>query len=210
MSHHAKDERQALCDALLATGPDAPTKCAGWTTRDLAAHLVVRERRPDATLGTYVKGLRGHTAAVQQQAAAAPWTELVETVRTGPPFWHPARVTAVDELMNTAEFFVHHEDVLRAQPGWTARELSPELEAALWRACGSVGRLALRRTDLGVELVSPGHGRQTVRSGHPTVRIEGRPGELLLHVFGRRDVAQVSLDGPNQAVEELGAAPAGL
>ena len=36
---HARDERSALVASLRDAGPDAPTLCAGWTTRDLAAHL---------------------------------------------------------------------------------------------------------------------------------------------------------------------------
>ena len=46
MSTHAKRERLLLADLLETAGPDAPTLCEGWTTRDLAAHVVVRERRP--------------------------------------------------------------------------------------------------------------------------------------------------------------------
>jgi hypothetical protein len=33
-------ERQTLCDLLADLGPDAPTLCEGWTTLDLAAHLL--------------------------------------------------------------------------------------------------------------------------------------------------------------------------
>ena len=50
----AQRERSALVDTLRAVGPDAPTLCDGWKTRDLAAHLVVRERRLDATPGIMV------------------------------------------------------------------------------------------------------------------------------------------------------------
>src|SRR5262249_25967654 len=32
-------EQRALHATLAALGPDAPTQCAGWTTRELAAHL---------------------------------------------------------------------------------------------------------------------------------------------------------------------------
>ena len=39
-------ERSELCDLFLAVGPEAPTLCDGWTTLDLAAHLVVREHDP--------------------------------------------------------------------------------------------------------------------------------------------------------------------
>ena len=210
MSHFARTERHALCDTLAAVGPDAATKCEGWATRDLAAHLVVRERRPDAQAGIYLPALAGRTAQVQGHLAAGDWTALVDQVRGGPPFWHPARVAAVDEALNLVEFYVHHEDVLRAQPGWRTRMLDPALEQALWRACSTIARLVLRRAAVGVELVAPGHGRLTARRGHPTVRVEGPPGEVVLSVYGRRDVADVALDGPNQAVEQLRQTPAGL
>jgi uncharacterized protein (TIGR03085 family) len=210
MTRHARSERQALAETLLLTGPDAPTLCEGWAARDLAAHLVVRERRPDAQPGIWLPALAGHTESVQQQVAGSDWGDLVAQVRQGPPLWHPARVAAVDELMNTAEFFVHHEDVRRAQDGWVARELSEDLQRALWRACSTAGRLALRATDVGVELLAPGFGRVVAHRGHPVVRVEGAPSELLLWVFGRRTVARVHLDGPNEAVDRLQGSPAGL
>ena len=47
MSTFAKRERLLLADLLEAEGPEAPTLCEGWSTRDLAAHLIVRERRPE-------------------------------------------------------------------------------------------------------------------------------------------------------------------
>ena len=47
----AVHERRALADLLGELGPDAPTCCEGWTTAHLAAHLVVRDRRPDAMPG---------------------------------------------------------------------------------------------------------------------------------------------------------------
>src|SRR6478735_3353867 len=180
MSNHARTERLALCETFLQTGPDAPTLCEGWTTSDLAAHLVLRERRPDAQVGAYLPGLSGHTTAVQAELAAQPWDELVEQVRVGPPVWNPTRWSVLDEATNTAEFFVHHEDVRRAQPGWQPRVLHPDLEQALWKACGMAGKLALRRADVGVELVAPAHGRATGKRGHPSVRVEGPPAELLL------------------------------
>ena len=48
----ASRERAALVTTMRAVGPDAPTLCGDWTTRDLAAHLVLRERRPDAAPGS--------------------------------------------------------------------------------------------------------------------------------------------------------------
>ncbi|KQX66659.1 TIGR03085 family metal-binding protein [Angustibacter sp. Root456] len=210
MTNYARAERLALSDTLLATGPDVPTLCAGWSARDLAAHLVVRERRPDAAAGLVLPPLAQYSESVQAGVASREWSGLVDQVRQGPPRWHPARVPTVDEAMNTAEFFVHHEDVLRAQPGWTARELPDAEQRALWRALSMAGRLALRQAPCGVELVAPGHGRTLVHRGHPLVRVEGAPAELLLWAFGRRSVAQVHLDGPNDAVERLQGSAAGL
>ncbi len=53
----ARAERAALADLMLEVGPDSPTLCGDWTTRDLAAHLVLRERRPEAA-GLVVPALR--------------------------------------------------------------------------------------------------------------------------------------------------------
>lgn len=55
MSTFAKRERLLLADLLETAGPDAPTLCEGWQTRDLAAHVVVRERRADAAGGIMIK-----------------------------------------------------------------------------------------------------------------------------------------------------------
>ena len=37
-------ERAQLADLLGELGPEAPTLLVPWTTRDLAAHLILRER----------------------------------------------------------------------------------------------------------------------------------------------------------------------
>ncbi|UJH71014.1 maleylpyruvate isomerase N-terminal domain-containing protein [Ornithinimicrobium sp. INDO-MA30-4] len=55
----AQQQRQALCDTALAVGPDAPTLCSPWTVKDLLAHLVIRERRPDTLPGIGVSALLG-------------------------------------------------------------------------------------------------------------------------------------------------------
>jgi uncharacterized protein (TIGR03085 family) len=73
---YANEERKALADALQAAGPDAPTLCEGWQTRDLAAHLVLRERRPDAAAGILLKPLNGYNKKVQERLAAGDYAEL--------------------------------------------------------------------------------------------------------------------------------------
>jgi uncharacterized protein (TIGR03085 family) len=128
----AKTERAALCDLLLVAGPDAPTLCEGWSTRDLAAHLVIREGRPDAAAGVVVSQLAGYTKLVQERAARRSFMDLVKTIRTGPPFWNPMRIGPIAEAVNGLEFLVHHEDVRRAQPDWVPRELEDWEQDAIW------------------------------------------------------------------------------
>ena len=132
MTSPVRRERYALCDTFEAVGPDAPTLCTPWRTRDLAAHLVIREGRPDAAVGLLVPPLAQRAQRVQDGYAAGSWPELVERVRTGPPPWSPTRFEAVDAVVNLAELFIHHEDVLRAAPGWEPRPLPADLEQGLW------------------------------------------------------------------------------
>src|SRR3982074_781051 len=111
----ARRERAALVETMRSVGPDAPTLCGDWTTRDLAAHLVVRERRLDATPGIAVPFLAGYTDKVQRQvAASAEWDELLDKIASGPPIFSPFKI--LDPVANMGEMFIHHEDVRRAQP----------------------------------------------------------------------------------------------
>src|SRR5262245_545971 len=98
MTNVARAERFALCDTFVAVGPDAPTLAGDWTTRDLAAHLVVRERRPDAGLGIVIPPLADYGDKVRHNVAETPWPELVNMVRSGPPVWSPMRIDVVDVL----------------------------------------------------------------------------------------------------------------
>lgn len=203
-------EREALCTTLLAVGPDAPTLCEGWTARDLAAHLVVRERRPDAAVGLWLRAFATRTEQVQAGVADRPFEELVATVRKGPPPYHPATLPVIDELTNAAEVFVHHEDVRRAAPGWEPRDLDPAHERTLWRTVRTLGRATYRRSPVGVVLDAPGYGRVTVNGKEDPVVVTGAPGELVLHAFGRGDHARVALDGAPAAVEALAGTSVGL
>ena len=72
--------------------------------------------------------------------AATPWAEPVDQVRQGPPAWAPTRLGLVDERTNTVEFFVHHEDVLRTEPGYAEpRALGRAHEQAPWRTVSPDG-----------------------------------------------------------------------
>lgn len=195
----ATDERTALCDLLDKLGPDQPTLCDGWLTRDLAAHLVVREHRPDAAPGILLPAFAGHTKRVQDAYARRPWQELLDLVRGGPPVWWPTRVPAVDKLVNSIEMFVHHEDVRRGQDGWAPREPDAKRDAAVWAGLRRAGRMTLRRTPVGLILRRPDGESIVVRRGPNTVTITGEPGELLLFAFGR-DATRVEFDGEQSSI----------
>jgi uncharacterized protein (TIGR03085 family) len=217
----APAERLALADALLAAGPDAPTLCEGWATRDLAAHLVLRERRPDAGAGIVLKPLAGHTKRVQDHLASGDYPALVDKVRH-PLALSPVRLGAVEEAMNLVEFFVHHEDVRRGTPGWTVRELPEAYERALLGRARLAARLSTRGFPATIA-VRPTRGepfrvgaggeqvpREQVRGERIQVEVGGAPGELLLFFTGRQRAADVELTGPVDVTERLRGARLGL
>jgi uncharacterized protein (TIGR03085 family) len=194
-------ERQQLCDLFVELGPDAPTLLEPWRTRELAAHLVLREHDYLAAPGLVLPG-RWHRFAERRTAELAEkdFASLVNEVRSGPPpgFF---RISWVRRLANLNEFFVHHEDVRRAN-GLGPRVSEPELDAALWRNVTRAPWLLARRlSGVGLELEWMGtNERVRARRGEPTARLVGRPGELLLYLFGRQAAADVAVTGEPTAV----------
>jgi uncharacterized protein (TIGR03085 family) len=202
VTQFAGAERTALADLLERVGPDAPTLCTGWLTRDLAAHIVARERRPDASGGILLRPLAGYLKRVQDGIAGRDWGELVAAVRH-PPWWSPISNPLLDEAVNRIELFIHHEDVRRAQGGWQPRPLSPEVSAALWRRVRALARLVLRRTPATVTVAAPGLGETRGGRGGPDVRLTGEPQELLLFLSGRQSQALVELTGPEKITDRM-------
>jgi hypothetical protein len=85
---------------------------------------------------------------------------------------------------------------VRRANGLEARTLAPALDAALWRNVRRSMYLTRRRGGAGLDIEWPGTGEQmNVRSGGPTGRLRGLPGEALLYIFGRQTVAQVEVSG---------------
>jgi uncharacterized protein (TIGR03085 family) len=207
---HARDERLAVCALLADLGPDQPTLCRGWQTGDLAAHLVLRERRPDAGIGI----LGGPLAAYTRRAQAAlkertPFAKLIELIRTGPPRLSLFGLPGADERANMVEFFVHHEDIRRAQPDWQPRELAEAESSLIWDRL-RLARFILRKVPVGVELVredaaaaNGGRVRITAKQRTPMVTVTGTPAELTMWVMGRTGAAQVRLDGSDADVAAL-------
>ncbi|WP_372406889.1 TIGR03085 family metal-binding protein [Streptomyces luteireticuli] len=210
MSTHAQRERLLLADLLETAGPNAPTLCQGWTARDLAAHVVVRERRSDAAAGALIKPLAARLERVQAEFAAKPYEELIQLIRTGPPRTSPFALKQIDEAANTVEFFVHTEDVRRAQPDWTPREIDPVFADALWSRLEKIARMLGRKAPVGMVLRRP-DGRTVVGNRSvPVVTVTGDPAELLLFASGRQDAARVRLEGDEAAQTKLLAARLGI
>ena len=209
MTHFARQDRRELADLLLEVGPDAPTLCEGWTTRDLAAHLVVRERRPDSMLGVLVPPLAAHGEQVRRAKAAEPYEQLVAQVRDV-PWWSFVSNPLTDELANNIEFFIHHEDVRRGAPGWEPRALGHDRQQAIWKAVRFTARMALRRLHIPVLVRADGFGELTVGGDEPRVTLTGDPGELALFVSGRQRAARVTVDGPPADAERLRTARLGV
>ncbi|MFI1399157.1 TIGR03085 family metal-binding protein [Streptomyces sp. NPDC020681] len=210
MSTHAKRERLLLADLLEAAGPDAPTLCEGWTTRELAAHVVVRERRPDAAAGQLIPALRARMERAQAEFAEKPYEELIQLIRTGPPRMSPYGIKQVEEAANTVEFYVHAEDVRRAQPDWSPRKLDKVFEDALWSRLEKAARLMGRKAPVGMVLRRPDGQTAVAHRGTPVVTVTGEPGELTMFTLGRQNVAQVDLEGDKEAVERLREAKLGI
>jgi uncharacterized protein (TIGR03085 family) len=195
-------ERLELCVLFDELGPSAPTLVEGWTAHDMAAHLVLRERDLIAAPCLVLPGPFRRFAEARRVKLAnrRDFAWLVARIRSGPPpgFF---RIGWVRSFPSLNEFFVHHEDVRRANR-LGPRPLTHELETALWRNVRRASRYLSRRlSDAGLEIEWAGTGElHTVRHGTPTARLRGTPGELLLHVFGRQAAARVEVSGPAEAV----------
>ena len=210
----SRRERTALVETFRRVGPDSPTLCGDWNTRDLAAHLVVREGRPDAAAGVLVPALAGRLEELRLKEAERPWDELLGRIDHGAPWYSPLRYA--DQVANAAEYLVHHEDVRRVLPGWTEREFDIEDLDRIWSLGTTVARTFLRKAPVRVDLRTPSGVRLTkgkaVSTGArmaPLVTISAAPVELLLWAFGRSE-CHVDISGQQDAVETVDAIPRGV
>lgn len=209
MTTLAQSERAQLCDLFERVGPDAPTLCEGWRTRDLAAHLVVRESNPLALPGMFVPRLEPLTRRLMdRQLAGGNWSALVDRVRRGPARATVSAIPGVDAAMNGLEFFIHHEDARRAEPrDWEPRALLLDHEAQIFGRSAMMARLALRKSPVGIVLENALDPESPVRlkAGGRTVTLVGKPSELALWLFGRTGVADVELIGEDDDVAAVSA-----
>ena len=210
MTSWAQHERAALADVLEELGPDAPTLCEGWTTKDMAAHVYVRERRPDAAIGVLPLGpLSAYTDRVMASTLRTlGYDEIVRRFRTVPPH---LRIGPVDELMNTGEYWIHTEDVRRPN-GLPRRDMPEEFERAIWGRLSRQARLSFRKAAVGMHIV-PSVGEPVdvgPKDSPDVVEVRGRPSELLLLAYNRTADADVEYVGDADAVERLRSSKFGL
>ncbi|MDP3892401.1 TIGR03085 family metal-binding protein [Nocardioides sp.] len=209
MTSFARAERHQLCDLALVLGGSAPTLCGEWDVKQLVVHLLVRERSLVGSPGIVVPALSGLTERVSQRMARADLPLLVDQLRH--PRLAPAAIGPLDRLMNTAEFFVHHEDIRRAQQAWKPRELSSGQETALWKLARSLGKGLVRGAGVPVVIEDSRTGAKAVlRRDTEAVVISGLPSEILLYLYGRQQVTDLDISGPEDAVRRLRGADRGI
>ncbi|MGL3804837.1 TIGR03085 family metal-binding protein [Paeniglutamicibacter sp. R2-26] len=197
--------REVLAEVLLAAGPTAPTLCAGWQTRHLAAHLVLREHSM-LSAGLLLKPLtpvmeRELQAKADEALSPDAYTELVHQFVAGVPKYSPFSLTAFDRSANLSEFFIHTEDVRRATDRWAPRVLDEKYAELLWKDLVRRASLYYRGSEVGIILVRPDGRRHVARKAKTSVAILGRPEELLLHASGRREEALVTFEGADEAID---------
>ena len=201
----AQRERSRLAELFLEVGPDAPTLNEGWNTFDLAAHLLIRESKPLALPGMFVDALSGMTEKETSKVKARPYTEVVNEWAAGPPVW----IKPFDAAMNTAEHFIHHEDVRRGGGEVRPRDFSRTVNAQLLALAKRFGAMTLRKAQAPVILTPPdlppvtlGDKAGVAQRGDDVVRVSGAPGEVLLWVSGR-NAAEIELTGALEALDGL-------
>lgn len=205
----ARRERAALCDLAIELGEDAPTLSGDWTAKDLVVHLLVREYSPIGAPGIAFGPLSRLTDLEMRRVGRRDFTDLVERLRRRG--LTPYSLPLVDQVANTLEYFVHHEDLRRAQPHWEPRTLDPADCDTLWRAVRVSGRglvrdarvpVTVRRTDTDASA--------TLRHGEEPVEVVGPVGEVTLFLFGREQTRGLELLGPREKVETLRSARLGI
>ena len=199
----ARRERQALCDLALTLDATAPTLCGDWDLSALLAHLIVRERRPLSASGIMVPQLAKVTERAMAKEAAKGVPAMVETLRK-PPLT-PYSLPVVERFTQTLEYFVHHEDIRRAQPGWAPRDLPADDVEELWTLASRSGAYLGRGLPVPVRLARadrPGTSAAFKRGRDPVV-VTGPVGELVLWAFGRSAVQDVTFEGPDAAIAQL-------
>ena len=202
----SRTERAALCNTALEIGEEATTLCDGWTVKDLVIHLLVRERDPLGAPGILVPQLEFLTDRSSRRLEGQDFTALVERLRGGPPVWSPLRLPPVETVANGLEYFVHHEDIRRAAPGWAPRELTDREQRTLFKGAATAGKGFVRSVGVPVEIRWTDGERDrsaVLADGDDPVVVTGAPAELTMFLFGRDQHAGLTFEGPQESVDAL-------
>ena len=205
----ARRERHELCDLALTVGEDAPTLCGDWTAKDLVAHLLVRENRPWSAAGIVVPALSGLTDKSMERMTRKDFGVLVEKLRD--PGLTAYRLHPVEVAFNTLEYFVHHEDIRRADPASRPRLFDQTDADLIWKMGRGSGRLMARRVGVPLRMRRTDTGAEAVlKPGDDPVVISGPPGEVVLFLFGRDYARDLTFEGPPEAVAKVRGADLGF
>ena len=199
MTSLAKRERYAISQTLRNLGPDAPTLCEGWTSFDLLVHLISRENRPDAALGLIIPAFSQYSKKVADELKSRGFENLIQEFEDGPKQFSPFAIPGVDNLANSFEFLVHHEDLLRAQQNYVARVFGDLDKKLLWKRFTQTGKVFLRKAKVGI-IAKSDQGVFTINSGNSCVTMEGEVVDLILYSFGRKSAANIKFEGNEESI----------
>jgi uncharacterized protein (TIGR03085 family) len=202
MSTFAKRERQAICQTLRQLGPDAPTLCSGWNSTDLLVHLLLRENRPDAAIGVVIPIFKSFTNKISDKYRKRPFEDLIKEFENGPKKFSPFALPGLDNLANSFELLVHHEDLLRGKENFIPRELSAEDKKFIWSRFTKSAKIFLFKAKVGIVAESE-IGSYTLKSGKSLVKIKGDVVDLVLFSFGRSSASRITFEGDESDIRIL-------
>ena len=205
--------RAALVAALYAAGPNEPTLVGEWQTQHLAAAVYLRENPHHVSSRGFGTGSSALDGAIDQlgeeSASRKAFYNLVRSIAEGPE--EPpaaARGSLLKRLRRTVtqrrqdpeslllHFFVHTEDIRRAQARWAPRKLTDEYADALFEQLREQARKYYATAKTGYVLIRTNGERIVAKRGTAQTFVTGPAGELVLHALGRPDHALVLIDRP--------------
>ncbi|WP_082600727.1 maleylpyruvate isomerase family mycothiol-dependent enzyme [Nocardioides sp. Soil777] len=199
-------ERRSFAASFRDADPDAPTLCDGWTTRHLLAHVVQREHAILRNIWDQVTTKspgeeRFMRSLVTKAGSPHGYAVLVDTLEAGPS--RHSLMGRFDETLNLLEYVVHHEDLRRGSGPVPHRTLHEEEVRELWRRARPILTRAYRKAPVAVRL-EPDDSALTAIGNHSSgVVLSGAPLELVLHAFGRRQAADIGIQGSADATRSF-------
>jgi uncharacterized protein (TIGR03083 family) len=195
-------ERASLADLLDGLTPEeweAPSLCAGWRVREVAAHLALAHTGPGTALAGLVRARGSFDRMVRDTAlrhAAVPTGRLTAEIRA--MVGSRRRAPGISSLEPLLDVLVHGQDI--AVPLGLPREMPVDAAAAaatrVWTMPWPMSAtFAARRRLRGLQLVATDTGW----SAGAGERVEGPVGALLLLLTGRTGAAAGRLSGPGTA-----------